>query len=34
MQDTQELDAAIQAMAQHLDPGGVLIADGWVRPDA
>ncbi len=34
MQDTQELNTAIRAMAQHLNPGGVLIADGWVRPDA
>ena len=34
MQDTRELDAAIGAMAKHLEPGGVLVVDGWVRPDA
>jgi hypothetical protein len=28
------LVAAIGAMARHLHPGGVLIVDGWVRPDA
>ncbi len=31
---TDELNAAVGAMADHLDPGGVLIIDGWVRPDA
>lgn len=30
---TDELDAAIAAMARHLGPGGVLVVDGWVRPD-
>jgi SAM-dependent methyltransferase len=31
---TDELDAAVASMAAHLNPGGVLIVDGWVRPDA
>ena len=30
---TDELDAAVATMARHLAPGGVLIVDGWVRPD-
>lgn len=30
----EELDLAIENMARHLGPGGVLIVDGWVRPDA
>jgi SAM-dependent methyltransferase len=34
MSDTEELTSAITAMANHLNPGGVLIVDGWVRPDA
>jgi SAM-dependent methyltransferase len=29
-----ELTAAVGAMARHLNAGGVLIVDGWVRPDA
>jgi SAM-dependent methyltransferase len=29
-----ELVSAVGAMARHLTPGGVLIVDGWVRPDA
>jgi ubiquinone/menaquinone biosynthesis C-methylase UbiE len=29
-----ELDAAIERMAAHLEPGGVLVVDGWVKPDA
>ncbi len=33
MRDTTELGAAIGAMAGHLNPGGVLVVDGWVRPD-
>ncbi len=32
MASTDELDVAIAAMAAHLNPGGVLIVDGWVRP--
>jgi SAM-dependent methyltransferase len=31
---TDELDAAVAAMARHLAPGGVLVVDGWVRPEA
>lgn len=34
MSDTEELTSAITTMASHLNPGGVLIVDGWVRPDA
>lgn len=34
MADTAELDAAIGAMTRSLSTGGVLIVDGWVRPDA
>jgi SAM-dependent methyltransferase len=29
-----ELDQAVAAMAAHLEPGGILIVDGWIRPDA
>lgn len=28
-----EMRTAIQRMADHLAPGGVLIVDGWVRPE-
>lgn len=31
--DQQQLDAAIRRMADHLTPAGVLVVDGWVRPD-
>jgi SAM-dependent methyltransferase len=34
MATTDELDRAVENMARHLNPGGVLIVDGWVRPDA
>ncbi len=34
MANVAELDATIRSMATHLHPGGVLIVDGWVRPDA
>jgi SAM-dependent methyltransferase len=34
LRDTGELGAAMAAMARHLNPGGVLVVDGWVRPDA
>ncbi len=34
MRDVDELDAAVGTMARHLGPGGLLIIDGWVRPDA
>ena len=33
MRDEAELDAALSAMGRHLRPGGVLVVDGWVRPD-
>jgi SAM-dependent methyltransferase len=29
-----ELRRAFARMAHHLSPGGVLVVDGWVRPDA
>jgi SAM-dependent methyltransferase len=34
MRSTNELEAAVDRMARHLSPGGVLIVDGWVRPQA
>jgi SAM-dependent methyltransferase len=34
MKGVEELDAAVAAMARHLDAGGVFVLDGWVRPDA
>jgi SAM-dependent methyltransferase len=34
LRDDEELDAALSAMERHLRPGGVLVVDGWVRPDA
>ncbi|HXQ58639.1 MAG TPA: class I SAM-dependent methyltransferase [Acidimicrobiales bacterium] len=34
MRSTDEMDVAISAIARHLVPGGVLVVDGWVRPDA
>jgi len=34
LRDTEELGAALGAMAAHLTGGGVLVVDGWVRPDA
>jgi SAM-dependent methyltransferase len=33
LRSTGELKDAVAAMARHLNPGGVLIVDGWVRPD-
>jgi SAM-dependent methyltransferase len=32
--DAHELEAAIGRMAAHLEPGGVLVVDGWVKPGA
>ena len=32
--DAGELASAVGRMAAHLAPGGVLVIDGWVRPDA
>lgn len=34
LRDDEELVQAIGRMAAHLTPGGVLVVDGWVRPDA
>jgi SAM-dependent methyltransferase len=33
LRTADELASAIGAMARHLTPGGVLVVDGWVRPD-
>jgi SAM-dependent methyltransferase len=33
MRNGDDLDRAVAAMARHLNHGGVLIIDGWVRPD-
>ncbi len=33
MLDSAELHAAIARLAAHVAAGGVLIIDGWVRPD-
>lgn len=33
MHDPEELQAAVARLAAHVAPGGVLILDGWVRPD-
>jgi SAM-dependent methyltransferase len=32
--DSDELDRAVATMAAHLTPGGVLVVDGWLRPEA
>jgi SAM-dependent methyltransferase len=34
MRSVQELDAAVGNMAAHLSASGVLVIDGWIRPDA
>ena len=34
MRTTDEMAGAVATMTRHLSPGGVLIVDGWVRPDA
>lgn len=34
MRSLEDLHTAITVMAGHLTSGGVLIVDGWVRPDA
>lgn len=31
---TDDLDAAVARMAAHLRPGGALVVDGWIRPEA
>ena len=33
MPSTDDLDRAVATMANHLAPRGVLVVDGWVRPD-
>jgi len=30
----EDLDRALAAMARHLEPGGVLVVDAWLTPDA
>ena len=30
----EELEAAVGAMARHLEPGGVLVVEPWLRPEA
>ena len=34
MKSTAELDAAVSNMRRHLAPGGVLVIDGWIRPQS
>ncbi len=34
LRDDDELTEAVGRMTAHLAPGGVLVVDGWVRPDA
>ncbi|MGH9278026.1 MAG: class I SAM-dependent methyltransferase [Acidimicrobiales bacterium] len=34
MRSVEDLHAAAGCMARHLGPGGVLVVDGWLRPDA
>lgn len=34
MPSVEDLNLAVATMATHLSPQGVLIIDGWVRPDA
>jgi SAM-dependent methyltransferase len=34
LRSTAEMNSALAAMSRHLVPGGVLVVDGWVRPDA
>ena len=34
MRSQADLDAAVGNMVEHLKPGGILVIDGWVRPDA
>ena len=31
--DPSELQSTVKRLAEHVRPGGVLILDGWVRPD-
>jgi SAM-dependent methyltransferase len=34
MRTVEELDAAVAAMARHLEPGGVLVVEPWLSPEA
>jgi dTDP-3-amino-3,4,6-trideoxy-alpha-D-glucopyranose N,N-dimethyltransferase len=34
MQSTAELDEAVSNLRRHLAPGGVLVVDGWIRPQS
>jgi SAM-dependent methyltransferase len=34
MTTERDLDAAVANMAAHLGPGGVLLVEGWITPDA
>jgi len=34
MSSMEDLAAAVRCMARHLAVGGVLVVDGWIRPDA
>lgn len=34
MASTDDLYAAVSRLAAHLAPGGVLVVDGWIRPDS
>jgi len=34
LRDEADLAESVARMAAHVGPGGVLIVDGWVRPDA
>ncbi len=34
MSSERDLHDAVATMATHLRPGGVLVIDGWIRPDA
>ncbi|MFN2582520.1 MAG: trans-aconitate 2-methyltransferase [Candidatus Dormibacteria bacterium] len=34
LDDVGQLRRTMQRFAAHLNPGGVLVVDGWVRPDA
>lgn len=34
VRDASDLDAAVQAMARHVAPGGALLVEPWLTPDA
>jgi SAM-dependent methyltransferase len=34
VEGTDDLDVAVGSMARHVNTGGILVVDGWVRPDA